>query len=676
MKIIQSHRNISSSEGLNSVKFGMDITAKSFQILISKLYTDKILAIIREISTNAYDSHVANGNKNMPFLVHLPTLLEPTFYVRDYGTGLSDEELKNIYIVCFRSNKTNDNNATGCLGLGSKSPLSYVDSFTLDSYKDGKHYSYILHYDSENIPVLTHVGTYDTNERNGLKVSIAVKYEDIEKFVDKSKTVYSFFEVCPTFIGKVIDVHPKPSEFIGKNWRASGTHGNCYAVMSNVGYIINQDNVYFTEQENLILKELGLWLYVDNGDISFEPSRERISLDKNTVAVIKNRLSEVVHDLGGHIQKKIDAALNLYEARLIWSELENYFEITKTIPTYNSKELSLKEDVDNFDIKKTTTFGDRSPSKSWYININKHNKYIELDCELPKNYRKTLNHNFSYINNIYLIKFKDKNEKRDFCKIMGFDESYIKPYSLLPKAPKAPKSQSAKHDIKNVRTFNNSSYFYKRQNKMWWIDTSLDKDKTKPIYYVILKNYKIIYNQNEYPSNGLKDVAKTLNKLNCKIENIFGITETQYKFLKKENYNLVCLFTEINKIVDNHYQQQQFNNVLEYKDDLKSGNVTIFQYLNKIANKLNKNHSIYKTVKFINEYNSQAKDSFGASINFICNTISYFNINNKQRKSLNDLIEIEKKNFPLIACCDDLNNDGIEDIIWYLETKHKLKGKK
>ena len=74
--------------------FTIKTTAKAFDILSSGLYTDPITAIIRELSCNAYDAHVAAGKPDIPFEIHIPTRLEPYFSVKDDGIGLSDEDIQ------------------------------------------------------------------------------------------------------------------------------------------------------------------------------------------------------------------------------------------------------------------------------------------------------------------------------------------------------------------------------------------------------------------------------------------------------------------------------------------------------------------------------------------------------------------------------------------------------
>jgi len=96
--------------------FKIKASAKAFSILSSGLYANKIRAIIRELSCNAVDSHVAAGRTDTPFDVHLPNDLEPWFSIRDYGTGLSHEQVSSIYTTYFESTKTESNDYIGALG--------------------------------------------------------------------------------------------------------------------------------------------------------------------------------------------------------------------------------------------------------------------------------------------------------------------------------------------------------------------------------------------------------------------------------------------------------------------------------------------------------------------------------------------------------------------------------
>lgn len=163
-------------------KFGMEMNAKAYQILTDGIYSNKIKAIIRELSTNAWDSHVEANNHN-PFDVHLPFTGEEYFYIRDYGTGLSEQSILNVYTSFFTSTKDTSNKYNGILGIGSKVPYSYnTKTFTIDSYYHGTQYTYVCFIDDAGIPSYAKVSEVKTDEPNGVKIQFAVNTNDIYSF--------------------------------------------------------------------------------------------------------------------------------------------------------------------------------------------------------------------------------------------------------------------------------------------------------------------------------------------------------------------------------------------------------------------------------------------------------------------------------------------------------------
>ena len=131
--------------------FRIKESAKAFRILSSALYSNPIAAIIRELSCNARDSHVEAGITTN-FKVHLPTVMDPTFYVQDFGVGLDHQQVMNLYTTFFESTKTSSNDFVGALGLGSKSPFSYTDNFTVIAIKNGERNVYSAFINEAGVP--------------------------------------------------------------------------------------------------------------------------------------------------------------------------------------------------------------------------------------------------------------------------------------------------------------------------------------------------------------------------------------------------------------------------------------------------------------------------------------------------------------------------------------------
>ena len=123
---INTESTITKSNAIGATtEFKIKTSATAFKILSEGLYSNKIGSMVRELICNAYDAHCAAGTKDTPIDVELPMVTNPLFRIRDYGTGLSEDDMRTIYTTYFDSTKNNDNKYIGGFGLGSKTPLCY-----------------------------------------------------------------------------------------------------------------------------------------------------------------------------------------------------------------------------------------------------------------------------------------------------------------------------------------------------------------------------------------------------------------------------------------------------------------------------------------------------------------------------------------------------------------------
>ena len=77
--------------------------------LLRNNYSNTRLAVVREITANALDAN-AEANASRPIEVKLPTSMNPTFAVRDFGGGLSQEDVFGLYSKYGKSTKRESNN--------------------------------------------------------------------------------------------------------------------------------------------------------------------------------------------------------------------------------------------------------------------------------------------------------------------------------------------------------------------------------------------------------------------------------------------------------------------------------------------------------------------------------------------------------------------------------------
>src|SRR5271170_2500066 len=125
--------------------FHFEFNETMFKMLSKTTYSDPIRAVIRELACNSSDAHEMAGTNSTPFEIHLPTPHEPDFWIQDYGVGMDDQEINDLFTMYGGSNKTDNNDVIGALGIGSKSPYSVTDMFTVVTTKDGITRSYVAH---------------------------------------------------------------------------------------------------------------------------------------------------------------------------------------------------------------------------------------------------------------------------------------------------------------------------------------------------------------------------------------------------------------------------------------------------------------------------------------------------------------------------------------------------
>lgn len=338
MKLHTGTHIVEKSGNFEENQFSIEASAKAFMILSDGLYSNKILAVVRELSTNAYDSHVDAGCTDKPFEVHLPNRLEPYFHVRDFGTSMSHENCMTLYTTYFRSTRNNSNDAVGCLGLGSKAPFAYTDSFTVEAYLDGKKRIYSAHRDRNGSPTFSLLDTVDTNESNGIKVSMPVRNDDMDAFRREAQRVYKYFKVRPTILGNN-DFYCRDENTLLKaednSWEFNTGDSANLIIMGQIAYPIDNDSIssrYVEEDKigNFLWYSQGLRLYVNIGDVDITPSREALSYTNETKKNIRALLEKVVGDIKDTVENTIKSQPTLYLARKKFLEIENQCNSVKS----------------------------------------------------------------------------------------------------------------------------------------------------------------------------------------------------------------------------------------------------------------------------------------------------------------------------------------------------------
>lgn len=290
-------------------EFKIKASAKAFSILSNSLYKNKIRAIIRELSCNSRDSRVAAGLSE-DFYVHLPTTYEPEFWVKDEGLGLSHTDVMNLYTTYFESTKSTSNQFVGALGLGSKSPFSYTENFTVTSIKDGIRGVYSAFIGETGVPSIVLLFSEETPEPNGVEVRMAVKNSDFNEFYNEACNVYQWFTVKPS-CNKTL-----------------GTYNN-----TAIDAGIECDTIRFGQQSIVLMGGVAYEFYLADfiknpvslnflfkfpiGSVDVLPSREGLQNTEKTKSVIIAEYNRILDVTRAKVKKNVDE-IDTYYDRVVY----------------------------------------------------------------------------------------------------------------------------------------------------------------------------------------------------------------------------------------------------------------------------------------------------------------------------------------------------------------------
>lgn len=312
----------------SSVEFNIDEEGKAriFRILRSSVYSKRTLAVIREVCANAWDSHVMSGCPDAPIKVTLPTRMSPDFIVRDYGAGLSHEEMIERYPTYGFSSKRNDPNAIGCLGLGCKAPFAYSDSFTVTTFRSGIKRVYSIYLDGDDRERMDLTFEGPTDEPDGLAVQVPVKGEDAVDFYKDSK-ILNF--MVPTPKTNIPIPVLEDIMVLDHGILTFDTPREWSVLMGFIPYDLEISEI----QKDLetagvwdLAKEQGGYLKVSLGEVSITPSRESVRYDNATKKAIIHKFIALKHEIEALDQTiRADASLSNYE-RIMWTVyLQSWF---------------------------------------------------------------------------------------------------------------------------------------------------------------------------------------------------------------------------------------------------------------------------------------------------------------------------------------------------------------
>lgn len=349
--------------------FSIATTAEFVSVLSDALYANKELAVMREVMCNAWDSHITS-KVDKPITV---TFTNTSVSIRDYGAGIADDHMEDVYCTYGESTKRHETATTGGFGLGSKSPFAISESFTVTSYHKGTKTVYAISKGSEDtdgLPELRTIVSVPTTE-TGLQVDIPISdmFNVLHEYAYKI-AIYGEMKVDIIYNEDTLSIRESK---IGLNTSEHGfvilhtppkyvreQSSYVYVQYGSVIYPVYVQDAFKNEFSAIqeILDRSTNWLgtttfpngYVlikaPDSSLSINPSRETLSYSKFTNTTLKTLLEGVYKHLSKvhshYIIKSLNDMLdkNIKESGV--TELDNIDDVLKLYNVYYDTSVDIK----------------------------------------------------------------------------------------------------------------------------------------------------------------------------------------------------------------------------------------------------------------------------------------------------------------------------------------------
>lgn len=339
------------------------------EVLTSRMYTNKLTAVIREIFTNAVDANVEAGRPNHPVDITLPAIIpleaqSNQLIIRDYGIGISPERAQGFFTF-MTSTKRDDNIQCGGYGLGSKSPYAIASQFTVTTIHNGIEYIYACSLNN-GMPTAALLNSRPSNDSSGTRVAIPIVeqhnrrqcYNEVMNIVMWSRAVTNIYNPKDTggeTTRRLLDYrndynyeYGAPGPFISKDFSKRRYTLLCFTI-GGIPYTISDSKVFDTitaylKEQGYSIRNLynmanpnwetaynvvdSIVIPVPIGYLELPPQRETLAWSESNIERLKELSLNAIKSLVDRRQAEIEACDSLTKATDVinkWYLGDKYF---------------------------------------------------------------------------------------------------------------------------------------------------------------------------------------------------------------------------------------------------------------------------------------------------------------------------------------------------------------
>ena len=517
-------------------QFGFNLDAHSFELLSKSLYSNPILAMLRELTTNAIDSLKESGNVSRGYEVHLPNNMEPFWSIRDRGLGIPKEKIVDLFTF-NKSSKSNSDSYNGMFGLGSKSWLAVSDSSTWTSYYNRKKCSYFVFKD-KGIPTYTIIDESETDEENGVEIKIPIERSQFYNIIDTYKKFCRHVEIQPTIIGydqvqwdNDLKTHSTACISLGDNcWfdPMELRQAKLTVVFGSVAYPVNINIFKASYRHNVVM-------HIPIGSVDIVPSREELRMTEKTI--------KYLNTLAPRFETRVQEQINdVYKTQGFIGACT----YVNTIFRANAPKINDKEQFIKLNVAQSAKFNYNNVFK--YVAVESE-RVIDINTRVILNFEQSLPRYKARLR--HLLESPDSNrntivvltsdvEAKKYCEHFEVDIATLTHLKdvVLPK--KVTPSNGIKNDrFTGIRTIN-----YGRG----YTCTDVDLSKIETMFFVY-RNGNNVFADKEH-TREIENIQVILGYEPWNNLTIYALTSRQYKQCAEYGFDMVNLMDDVNAKYD------------------------------------------------------------------------------------------------------------------------------
>lgn len=698
MIINTKYSEVENSDNFSKNLFSIGDPAIIFDILRSKLYSDPLGAVCREITSNARDSHIEANKPSCPIEIILPNKISPSLIIKDFGVGISPDRAENIFVQYGKSTKRNDNTQTGGFGMGCKCPFAITDSFSIVTVFNGIKYSYSAVIDETKVGALLLLDKRATDESNGTSIIIPIKEKDFNVIDEKINEVTRFWSTQPIIKNSKLSNVKQKIDIAGSNWFILDPINYCnennnysfYTVkvlIDKIPYSVSFATLkeFIDSDSAIFLSKCKFLPYLEFnvGELSLSASREALYFDDSTKEKLKIAIKNFIKEVSAEISKKLKDKVDLFDAAVFFSSKIKcqYFHTTPKLDlTWNNFVVNEEFPINSANI---ISFAKNKAKK-----IRKQNKVIFTRLLLNEKIKP-----YIYINDlhfeafkpcslekafsndddiVYIINATSPEMEKEFNDKYNLDKyGFKKISSINPIAAKRSKCKSKNASPKpvNIYKYNNGNFNLSSR-------TAFKNSNKNLIFYLKPYQYYGRYSSNKRVythADAYKEVSYDYMKdfvSKFPDYNIWGVLSSELndlEFLRKTNpnYEFVDKFLKKISLSISHEEYHDLCSIYNYYDHFS----TLFSKQLNIKNKKSP-FNLFKA-----QFNQKKEKLEKSNGNFIFdnNHVDLTSYNNwaKTNQTVESLVDNINKTYPMFQFFNDEsfnNNFSFKIIEDYINT--------